>query len=108
MEHSTNQMYYRLRRGNQVHTEKKHDRHTTWLVCGLQRLTHRLIKETTFTMENMCTRCFLGVSKRELDKLRVEIMMEKLKPLIFKQLYKKVIAELDRIVVDDQDPMNRV
>ena len=101
MELSTNQTYYRLRRGTQVHKERKHDRHTTWLECGLKRLTHILIKENDVTWNTMCTRCFLGLSKREFDKMRFDRLMEEMEPYLMKEMIKNAIEELELIQIED-------
>jgi hypothetical protein len=54
--HTTPPNLYKLRRGEVTHQEKKHDRHRTWLHCGLVRLTHRLIKVDT--VDAMCYKCW--------------------------------------------------
>jgi hypothetical protein len=61
MEQSTNPPnYYKLRRGEQkIHEEKKHDKHRTWLHCGIVRITHVLIKvDKVDDGGSMCYTCW--------------------------------------------------
>ena len=98
--------YYKFRRGNVYHFEKRSERNRTWTVCGKSRITHQLLDEPEkVVMDNLstcCHLCMLGMTEKAFKAYEMDALVSAIEhdPIFQERFLRESMEKIEDLIED--------